>query len=1093
MGVNGDYSDKTQELVEQIRLLDNVKNIVVNEITNGFSIQLKDSSWFNYVYELPGYNDIEGEYEEDLPNTNQIIQPNRVLKASSSIITPGKNKALVVAPYQSRGVDGSLSNGFISVDFNYIESQLNAIGYEMVPLKNKDYTISDLTGDRLKQYGLIIFATHGIYSYSSSGNQVYQTAIDTGVSYHDTDNLPQREQLARITLGNKGKNLHYYITDSWLKGTTTNLSDNSFNNTIICMSACESYHLSDLADFFLQHGAGGYCGNYLELPRQFNKPIVKSLVHSLCSGMSFPEAVNYVESDPLVTETFAHDWIIDHVQPLSLHGDTKKDNPEVYLVNPYPKNLNAQVKNGSISFSWEQNKTTGSYSFDVYVGTKKVKTTYNQLYCSISTDIVGTGTHEWSIVANLYQDSDVLASFRVVGEPFTVKEETSGNNVIYYTSSDSQVISPAYNYGFGAKIVSNEYVNGKGIITFDGDVTSIVGSAFSNCSTLTSITIPESVTSLGDYCFLGCSSLVSITIPESTSSIGCYSFSGCSSLVSVTIPESVKGIEHHCFYGCSNLASVTIHGYLSELPDHCFSDCSKLSSITIPSSVTRLGTFCFDGCSSLTSIILPGSLITLDTFCFCGCSALTSIIIPNSVTSLGDSCFRGCSSLSNIFLPQHFLTIGNACFYGCKSLVSITLPNSITQISDGCFGACTSLRSFTIPETVTSLGSYCFNGCSSLNSIHIPESVTSIGSGCFGSTGLTSIVIPETVTSLQDGCFAHSSSLRSITIPDTVISIGEKCFSGCSSLTSISVPQGVSKLNDYCFENCSSLVSITIPEAVTSIGYSCFGFCKNLATITIPEKVTNIAGFCFNCCSGLASIYMRPTTPPAGGECMFQVTSCPIFVPANSYYDYIEAPFWKEETSRIQPMGGPNPNSEGVDLGLSVNWAAYNLGAWYPEEYGDYFAWGESHSKQSFSWGNYELCDGDMNSIWIYTYDDQLTTLDRYDDAAACILEGNWRMPTKEEWGELINNCSWKRYTRNGVDGMLATSTVPGYSSAHIFFPFSGQKDGDELKKDGSMGYYWTSSLSPFTSMGCIGTTTPDTGYLERYMGLPIRPVYDDK
>ena len=421
-GDSGNNRDNTQDVVEQIQLLDDVISVAFNEISNGLCIQLKDYSWLNFVYELPGYNDLEGEYEDDLPNTNQVKYSNRVTKASSSIITPGKNKALVVAPYHSRGVDGNFSTGFISVDFNYIETQLNTIGYEMVPLKNKEFTISDLTGDKLKQYGLIIFSTHGIYSYKSSGGQVYQTAIDTGVSYDDTDDLPQREQLARIALGNKGKNLHYYITDSWLKGTTTNLSDNSFNNTIICMSVCESYRLSDLAEFFLQHGAGGYCGNYYQTARQFNKPIIKSLVHSLCSGMSFPEAVNYVESDPLVTETFAHDWIIDHVWPLSLHGDTNNDNPEVYLVNPYPKNLNAQVKNGSITFSWEQNKTAGSYSFDVYVGTKKVITTYNQLYCSISTDMVGVGTHEWSVVANLYQGSDVLASYRVVGEPITVEE-----------------------------------------------------------------------------------------------------------------------------------------------------------------------------------------------------------------------------------------------------------------------------------------------------------------------------------------------------------------------------------------------------------------------------------------------------------------------------------------------------------------------------------------------------------------------------------------------------------------------------------------------------------------------------------------------
>ncbi len=418
---DGDYGDKTQEVVKQITLLENVNSAIVNEVNNGFSIQLKDGSWINYVYELPGYNDLEGEYEEDLPSMNQAIQPNRVSKASNSPLTPGKKKALVVAPYHSRGVDGDLEKGFIYVDFNYIESQLNAIGYEMVPLKNKKFTISDLTGDKLKQYGLIIFATHGIYSYTSSGNQVYQTAIDTGVTYEDADDLPQREQLARVTLGEKGKNLHYYITDSWLKGTTTDLSENTFNNTIICMSACLTYRLSDLADFFLQHGAAGYCGNYFELARQFNNPIVKSMVHSLCSGLSFPQAVEYVERDPLVTETFLHDWVIDHVQPLSLHGDTKNDNPDVFLVNPYPKDLKAEVNNGYFELTWDQNSTSDNYlySYDVYFRDKKVSTTYNKYYKGY-TDIVGE--HTWSIVANFTYRGELLASYRSEGEPFTIGE-----------------------------------------------------------------------------------------------------------------------------------------------------------------------------------------------------------------------------------------------------------------------------------------------------------------------------------------------------------------------------------------------------------------------------------------------------------------------------------------------------------------------------------------------------------------------------------------------------------------------------------------------------------------------------------------------
>ena len=105
-----------------------------------------------------------------------------------------------------------------------------------------------------------------------------------------------------------------------------------------------------------------------------------------------------------------------------------------------------------------------------------------------------------------------------------------------------------------------------------------------------------SVTSLGDECFRGCSSLTSITIPNSVTSLGSYCFYGCSSLTSITIPNSVTSLGDWCFYGCSSLTSITIPNSATSLANHCFEGCSSLTSITIPNSVTSLGDWCFYGC-----------------------------------------------------------------------------------------------------------------------------------------------------------------------------------------------------------------------------------------------------------------------------------------------------------------------------------------------------------------------------------------------------------------------------------------------------------------------------------------------------------------
>ncbi len=138
------------------------------------------------------------------------------------------------------------------------------------------------------------------------------------------------------------------------------------------------------------------------------------------------------------------------------------------------------------------------------------------------------------------------------------EEENPENRKIYYTSTDGNVVTP-YRSGtsyFGANIISNTYADGQGVITFDGNVTSIGDSAFSYCSSLTSVTIPDSVTSIGDSAFRDCTSLTRVTISDSVTSIGYYAFQNCSSLTSVTIGNGVTSIGDSAFRYCTSLTSV---------------------------------------------------------------------------------------------------------------------------------------------------------------------------------------------------------------------------------------------------------------------------------------------------------------------------------------------------------------------------------------------------------------------------------------------------------------------------------------------------------------------------------------------------------
>ena len=131
-----------------------------------------------------------------------------------------------------------------------------------------------------------------------------------------------------------------------------------------------------------------------------------------------------------------------------------------------------------------------------------------------------------------------------------VHAEEIPNNEIWYTSKNEQIVKPYETNRFGARIVSNTYSNGKGVMKFDNSVTSIGNRAFTYCFGLTSITIPNSVTSIGDWAFYECYGLTSIDIPDSVTSIGEDAFYGCDGLTSITIPNSVTSIGDGAFGGC---------------------------------------------------------------------------------------------------------------------------------------------------------------------------------------------------------------------------------------------------------------------------------------------------------------------------------------------------------------------------------------------------------------------------------------------------------------------------------------------------------------------------------------------------------------
>ena len=480
---------------------------------------------------------------------------------------------------------------------------------------------------------------------------------------------------------------------------------------------------------------------------------------------------------------------------------------------------------------------------------------------------------------------------------------------IYAFEYCSSLTTPLYNSNYFVRMPSSY----EGEYTIPDGINIICGSAFSECSGLTSVIIPNSVTSIGDWAFYDCEGLTSITIPNSVTSIGYCAFNYCSSLTSIPIPNSVTNIEVGAFFGCSGLTSVTIPNSVTSISDYTFWKCSDLISVTIPNSVTSIGDYAFSDCSGLTSVVLDmEEPFDIGTDVFSGIAPTCTLIVPpgtkdayiaagwttdvfkGGIVEIGEDKLNISPQGIRIGLPAMLPVemvnreIITAFEFELHLPDGITLEDceltsrqnsdhkcSFTKQADGKYkvsaysdasksfsgnvGALVNLM-LEVSEDLE-IGDYLI-GIKNIKLTQIDSSPVFLAD--ISATLTAKIFKPALGEEFTENNLKYKVTSES---PKTVELVGyEEKPSGALEIPAMVNGYSVTNIGEKAFTWSTGLTSVTISEGVKSIDEYAFYYCTGLKSIIIPEGVTNISSVAFTGCQSLTSLTIPSSMTYIGSQ-----------------------------------------------------------------------------------------------------------------------------------------------------------------------------------------------------------------------------------
>ena len=434
------------------------------------------------------------------------------------------------------------------------------------------------------------------------------------------------------------------------------------------------------------------------------------------------------------------------------------------------------------------------------------------------------------------------------------------------------------------------------------------------CTSLSSITIPNSVKTIGEYAFRS-SGLCSLTIGSGVINIGQWALpdNKCKIIwLPNTPPEGVEYSNQYLYDEIHYVANdsyskltsnITIYPFISSIfevdgvkyvpisPSErtCdVIDCAYNESsehITIRKTVSYKGidmivkninqyAFYHNPCIKSIDLSFDGNI---GDYTFQNCSSMTTAILGEGVTSIGQYAFSRCDKLQSIVIPDAVTSVGEAVFWGCTSMTSAKIGNGITSINNGSFSGCTSLTDVQIGSNVATISKNAFKNCSTLPKIQIPQSVTIIEDYVFSEcNSLKTVIMDVEKTELRLGSNGSSPLFADCPLDSVYIgrniaysksnNYGYSPFYRNTSLRSVTITDKETEISHYEFYGCTNLKNVSIGDGVETIGNWAFSGCSSLNYFAFGSKVKTIGKEAFSDCTAMTKLISRAVTPPTCGS-----------------------------------------------------------------------------------------------------------------------------------------------------------------------------------------------------------------------------------